>query len=62
MIGDAKNQEPNISFTFEEQEEGKITVNALDDQILYKVEVFDNPDLDFESLKNILLSEKFTLI
>jgi hypothetical protein len=51
-----------MSFTFDEQEEGKITVKALDDQILYKVEVFANPDLDFESLKDILLSEKFRII
>ena len=43
-----------MSFSFDEQEEGKITANALDDQILYKVEVFAKPDLDFETIKNIL--------
>jgi hypothetical protein len=62
IIGDAKYQELNMSFTFDDQEEGKITVNALADQIPYQLELFANPDLDFEDLKNILLSKQFKLV
>jgi hypothetical protein len=62
IIGDAKYQELNMSFTFEEQEEGKITVNAVADQIPYRLELFANPDLDFEDLKNILLSKQFKFL
>ncbi len=47
FIGDAKYQELNMSFTFDEQEEGKIIVNAIADQVPYQLELFANPDLDF---------------
>ncbi len=47
IIGDAKYQELNMSFIFDEQEEGKIIVNAIADQIPYQLELFFNPDLDF---------------
>ncbi len=62
IIGDAKYQELNMSFTFDEQEEGKITVNAVADQNPYQLELFANPDLDFEDLKNILISKQFKLV
>jgi hypothetical protein len=62
IIGDAKYQELNMSFTFDEHEEGKMTVNAVADRIPYQLELFANPDLDFEDLKNILLSKQFKLV
>jgi hypothetical protein len=51
-----------MSFTFDEQEEGKMTVHAVADRIPYQLELLANPDLDFEDLKNILLSNKFNLV
>jgi hypothetical protein len=62
IIGDAKCQELNMSFTFDEQEEGKIIVNALAGQTPYQQEIFFDPDLDFEDLKNTLLSKQFKLV
>ena len=62
IIGNAKYQELNMSFTFKEHEEGKITLNAVADQIQYQLELFANPDLDFEELKNVLLSKQFKLV
>ncbi len=62
IIGDARYQELNMSFTFDEQEEGKMTVHAVADRIPYQLELLANPDLDFEDLKNILLSNKFNLV
>jgi hypothetical protein len=62
IIGDARYQELNMSFTFDEQEEGKMTVNAVADRIPYQLEILANPDHDFEDLKSILLSNKFNFV
>ena len=39
-----------------------MTVNAVADQIPYQLELLANPDLDFEDLKNILISKHFKLV
>ncbi len=62
IIADAKYQELNMLFTFDEQEEGKIIVNAVADHIPYQLEFFSNPDFDLEDLKNIFISKQFKLV
>ena len=47
IIGDAKHQELNISFTFDEQHQDKLIVNAIVNHTPYQLKLLSNPDLDF---------------
>ena len=61
IIGDAKYQELNMSFTFDEQHEDKLIIHALADNNSYQLELDFNPDLDFEDLKHVLINKQFKL-
>ncbi len=47
VIGDAKHQELNMSFTFDEHYQDKLIVNVITNHTPYQLELLSNPDLDF---------------
>ena len=47
IIPDAKHQELNISFTFDQSQEDKLIIDALVDHTPYQTEIVYNLDLDF---------------
>lgn len=58
----AKHQELDISFTFDEQCPDRLIINAMVNHVPYHHEVFSHLDIDFEDIKNALLTKQFKLV
>ncbi len=48
IIADAKYQELNMSFVFNDEIEGKLLIKALSNNTAYEIEILPNPHFDFE--------------
>lgn len=47
IIGDAKYQELNMAFSFDEQDPSKIIVDVVADRIIYQLELKADLEIDF---------------
>lgn len=61
IIQDARHQELNILFTYEELE-NRMIIKARCDRTIYQTECKVNPDIDFKELMDALESKQFKFV